>query len=168
MIRTFLAAATAALSLLATPLAAHGDKPEHPERIHVHDAYARAMGGAGASGAVFLMMHNNTETDDRLIGASTPAAAKAELHTHVEEPGGLMRMMAIEGGIPLPAGEMHELSRGGDHVMLMGLTAKLADGDSFPLTLIFEKAGEVTLEVPVDNARAPDGHGAGHGHGKMN
>lgn len=167
MIRTFLAAATAAVSLLATPLAAHDDKAEHPEAIHIHDAYARG-GAAGSGGAVFMMIHNNSETDDRLIGAASPAAKKAELHTHVEEAGGLMRMIAIEGGIPLPAGEMHELARGGDHVMLMGLTAKLADGDTIPLTLIFEKAGEVTLEVPVDNARAPEGHGAGHGHGKMN
>lgn len=171
MIRILLAAVAAA-TLSAAPLAAHDDKTGHPERIHVHDAYALTTGGAGGSGAVFMMLHNHTETDDRLIGAATPAAKKAELHTHVEEPGGMMRMIAIEGGIPLPAGEMHELARGGDHVMLMGLTRPLADGEIITVTLSFEKAGEVTLEVPVDNARAPDqGHGSGHdgahgsGHG---
>ena len=99
-------------------------------------------------------------------------AQKVELHTHVESADGVMQMIQIEGGIALPAGEMHELARGGDHVMLLGLTQVLKDGDTFPLTLTFEQAGEVTVEAVVDNARKPgegmmdhSGHGAGHGDG---
>jgi copper(I)-binding protein len=169
-------AALAACLALSAPLAAE----EHPPGMHVHDVYAR-IAPAGNSGAVFFMLHNNTDTDDRLVGARTGIAQKNELHTHLESADGVMQMKEIEGGVALPAGAMHEFARGGDHVMLMGLTAKPADGERFPLTLVFEQAGEVTVEAVVDNARTPeagghdhgamhgeghgDGHGAGHGDG---
>jgi copper(I)-binding protein len=170
-----LAAAAAALILCALPVAAQ----EHPEGMHIHDVYARSNGQEGGSGAVFLMMHNNSETDNRLIGVASPVAEKVELHTHIESADGVMQMIQIEGGIALAAGEMHEFARGGDHVMLMGLTQALADGDTFPLTFIFEQAGEITVEAVVDNARKPgegmmdhsghgdmdhSGHGDGHDH----
>ncbi len=159
-----LAATAAALFLCALPVAAQ----EHPAGMHVHDVYARSNGKEGGSGAVFLMIHNNTETDDRLIAVSAPVAKKVELHTHTESADGVMQMMEIEGGIALPAGEMHALARGGDHVMLMGLTQALADGDSFPLTLTFEQAGDVTVEAVVDNARKPEQGMMDHsGHGDM-
>lgn len=161
-----LAATAAAVFLCVLPVAAE----EHPEGMHVHDVYARSNGTEGGSGAVFFMVHNNSATDDTLIAASAAVAQKVELHTHVESADGVMQMVKIEGGIALPAGEMHELARGGDHVMLMGLTQALEDGDTFPLTLTFEKAGEVTVEAVVDNARKPgdghdhSGHGEGHDH----
>lgn len=162
-------AALAACLALSAPLAAIAE--EHPAGMHIHDVYARVNGGVGKTGAVFLMMHNNTETDDRLIEARADVAERVELHTHKESADGVMQMIQIEGGIPMPAGEMHELARGGDHVMLLGLTRALADGDSFPLTLVFEGAGEVTVDAVIDNARKPAAammdhdamHGAGHG-----
>jgi periplasmic copper chaperone A len=163
-IRTFFAAAAATL-VLALPAVAQ----EHPEGIHVHDVYARSGGMMGGSGAIFFMMHNNTETDDRLIAAAAPVAERVELHTHIEDENGVMQMREIEGGIAMAAGDMHEMARGGDHVMLMGLTAELKDGDTFPLTLTFEQAGEVTVEVVVDNARKPDaGHDMNHDGHDMN
>ncbi|ESW60015.1 MAG: copper(I)-binding protein [Rhodobacter sp. CACIA14H1] len=157
-------AALAAAFLISMPAMAE----EHPEGMHIHDVYARSNGQEGGSGAVFLMIHNNGETDDRLIGAVADVAQKAELHTHKESADGVMQMMQIEGGVPLPAGEMHEFARGGDHVMLMGLTRALADGDTFPLTLVFEQAGEITVEAVVDNARKPGEGMMDHsGHGDM-
>lgn len=171
----FTIAALAACLSLSAPLAAMAE--EHPAGMHIHDVYARVNGGVGKTGAVFLMMHNNTETGDRLIAARADVAERVELHTHKESADGVMQMIKIEDGIPMPAGEMHELARGGDHVMLLGLTRELADGDSFPLTLVFETAGEVTVDAVIDNARKPgmgghdhdamhgDGHGEGHGHG---
>ena len=168
-VRMTFAALAAALSL-ALPATAQ----EHPEGIHIHDVYARSMGGMGASGAVFFMIHNNTETDDRLVAAASDVAKLVELHTHKEDANGVMQMLKVEEGFPVAAGEMHELARGGDHVMLMGLTRELKDGDTFPLTLTFEQAGDVTVEAVVDNARKP-GEGmmdhSGHGnmdHGEMN
>ncbi len=158
--RRFLLAAAAALTL-APALPAFAE--EHPETFHAHDAYARTMGGIGASGAVFMMLHNNGTTDDRLIGAKTEVAAKAELHTHIMTADGVMQMVAIEGGVPMPAGEMHAFERGSDHVMLFGLTRELKDGDSFPLTLIFESGAELTFDVVVDNQRQTE-----DGMGEMN
>ncbi|NNL35983.1 MAG: copper chaperone PCu(A)C, partial [Silicimonas sp.] len=96
-------------------------------------------------------------TADRLIGAASPVAQMVELHTHIEADG-IMRMRPIEGGIEVQAGQTHMLQRGGDHVMLMGVTETLENGDVVPLVLTFEQAGEVELEVVVDNDRE-QGHG---------
>ena len=145
-----LLAAVASLALTLPGLA-----EDHPAGIHVHDAYARVSEGAGTAGAVFFVMHNNTDTDDQLIEVRADVAQMAELHTHSEDANGVMSMGKIEGGIPLAAGEVHAFARGGDHVMLMGLTRPLKDGDVIKLTLVFEVAGEVTIDVPVDNARKP-------------
>lgn len=162
VIRTFCAAAAATLAL-SLPLFAHG-----PE-VSAHDAYARAAGGVGKSGAVFLVIENTGHEDDRLIAAKSDVAKQVQLHTHKDMGDGVMKMIHVEEGFALPAGSAHALERGGDHVMLMGLTRDLADGDSFPLTLVFEKSGEVMIDVTVDNNRKPDAGGmmqgdhAGHG-----
>jgi copper(I)-binding protein len=155
--RRFLLAAAAALTLApATLVAATAAVAEdHPETYHVHEPYARSMGSVGASGAVFMVLHNNGSTDDRLIGAKSDVAQKLELHTHTMTADGVMQMHEIEGGVPMPAGEMHSFVRGADHVMLMGLTRELKDGDVFPLTLVFESGAEFTFDVVVDNARKP-------------
>jgi periplasmic copper chaperone A len=154
------------IALCMVPIAGWADDfSGHPEEMHVHDAYARVQGGEGGSGAVFFLMHNNTAVDDRLIGASTDVAERAELHSHSEDANGVMMMGEIEGGVPVAAGEAIEFARGGNHVMLLGLTRALADGDTIALTLTFEVAGDLTIDVPVDNARKP-GEGM-HDHGAM-
>ena len=159
-------ALVAAISLLPMSARAHDD---HPPGLHAHDAYVRTLGRVGSSGAVFFLMHNNADADDRLVAAATDVADRVELHTHVETDG-VMRMVEIEGGIPLPAGAMHALERGGDHVMLLGLTRDLVPGDVVTVTLTFESGTTLTVEAPVDNERATEGgmdhsgHG-GHDHG---
>ena len=89
---------------------------------------------------------------DRLISAAAPISAKTELHTHIND-NGVMRMRKIPA-IDLPAGETVTLKPGGLHVMFMGLKAPLQEGGSFPLTLTFEKAGTVTVQVSVKKAGA--------------
>ena len=128
--------------------------------IMVMDPYARASRPGAPTGAVFMTLHNMGDTDDRLIGASTPVAQVTQIHTHIDD-NGIMKMREIEGGLPVAAGQMHELARGGDHVMLMGVTEDLVQGETIPLTLIFENAGEITLDVPIDNKR---GQGKAHKH----
>ncbi|WP_435259736.1 copper chaperone PCu(A)C [Thioclava sp. FR2] len=154
-------AALAASLTLSSPLAAQ----DHPAGLHIMDPYARAA-GVGKSGAVFMAIHNNIDQDDRLIDVRADVAKRVELHTHKDMGDGVMKMMHVPEGFAVPAGEMHELARGGDHVMLMGLTADLKNGDTFPLTLIFEKAGEIVVDVPVDNDRKPEaGMQMQHNHG---
>jgi periplasmic copper chaperone A len=147
-----LVAATAA-SLLAIPALAH-------DGVHISDPYARVNGGEGATGAIFLQIDNHADVDDRLLDVKTDVAAKAELHTHIATADGVMQMRAVPEGFPIPALQGLALDRGGDHIMLMGLKSALKDGDMIPLTLIFEHAGEVQIEVPVDNARKPGEMGA--------
>jgi hypothetical protein len=164
-----LAAATALAFLQsAAAVAAH-------DGVHVSDAYARVMPGA-QSGAVFMVIENHADAEDRLIGAVSRIADRAELHTHIIDETGLAQMREVPDGFVIPPLGSIELKRGGDHVMLMGIIEAPAEGGTVPLTLIFERSGEITLDVPVDNARkAGDGmghgaengagHGAGHGHG---
>jgi len=148
-------AALAALAL-ATPALA--------QSIEVYDPYARSASPAAKSGAAFMMIHNTGNSADRLIAAASPAAQIVQLHTHRDE-GGVMKMIHVEDGFAIPAGETFFLERGGNHVMLMGLTGPFEQGKTIPLTLTFEQAGEIEVEVPVDLDRKPE-HGQGHGHGQ--
>ena len=140
------------MRILTTLVALCLSLPVQAGEIMVMDPFARVARPGAPTGAAFLGLHNLGDAPDRLIGAESPVAEVVQIHTHIEEDG-VMKMRRIEDGILLPAGAMHELARGGDHVMLMGLTRQLTEGERFSLTLIFEMAGEVTIEVPVDNAR---------------
>ena len=136
------------------------------EGIVVEDAYARASTPTAKSGAAFMVLMNTSDQDDRLVAAKSDVAARVELHTHREIADGVMKMMEVEEGFAIPAGGTHMLARDGDHVMFMGLNEPFADGDTVAVTLVFEHAGEVAVEIPVDLNRKPEhggGHGAGHG-----
>ena len=157
MFKTTLIAAAVAATL---PLAALA------EGIMIEGAYARSSGPQAASGAAFMVLVNQTGTDDRLVSVASPAAERIELHTHIEDADGVMRMREVEAGFAVPAGGSHALERGADHVMFLGLTAPFEDGAMVPLSLTFERAGTIEIEVPVDLTRMPRGHG-GMDHGAM-
>ncbi|MFV0386593.1 copper chaperone PCu(A)C [Paracoccus sp. (in: a-proteobacteria)] len=129
--------------------------------VAVHDAYARSSNPQ--AGAAFMMIDNTGDTACQLVAASAEGVAMVELHTH-KEVDGVMQMLKVEEGFEIPAGGSHALERGGDHVMLMGLTAPLQDGDVVDLTLDFGDCGTQQLQVPVDNQRKPDAAGM-HDHG---
>lgn len=130
------------------------------KNISVKGAFARATIGKGRVGAAYLMIHNSTDMPDRLIGAATEVAKRAELHTHLHE-NGVMKMRPVEG-VDVPAQGMAILKPGGDHVMLMGLSAPLKEGSHFSLVLIFEKAGEISVMVSVGPVGASKAGHAGH------
>lgn len=121
--------------------------------VKIDDAYARSSNPM--AGAAFMVIHNLGDTDDRLIGVRSDAAARTELHTHIQSDNGVMQMIHIEEGLGLPAGGDLLLQRGSDHVMFMGLTAPFEDGATIPITLIFETAGEIEVDVIVDQTRMP-------------
>ncbi|GAB5437535.1 copper chaperone PCu(A)C [Falsiruegeria mediterranea] len=126
------------------------------DAIMIKDPYARSAGKAAKTGAAFMMIMNHGTEDDRLVDVKSDVAARVELHTHKENADGVMQMLHVEEGFAIPAGEMHGLQRGGDHVMFMGLNQPFVQGDMIPVTLVFEKAGEVEIEVPVDLERKPE------------
>jgi copper(I)-binding protein len=160
------AALAAILGLSALPAFAQG--------IQVHDAYAiQAVPGAPTA-AAFMDIHNHSREDDHLLSARSDIAERTELHTHTQSADGVMQMSELTDGLAFPSGALIPFERGGYHVMFLGVSEPLTDGQVFPITLVFENAGEVVVEVTVDNARiATDAmdHGTmDHGemdHGEM-
>jgi periplasmic copper chaperone A len=132
-----------------TPLAALAE-------IEVHDAWAYAATPNAPAGAVYMVIHNHGGPDDRLIAVRSDAAARIVLHATVENADGTMGMVALDDGVPLPDGGEILLEQGGDHIMLMGLTAPWPDGHVIELTLEFSVSGPITVSVPVDRARLGD------------
>lgn len=154
------------LCLLALPAVAHDTKVGE---LVIMQPWARATIGQGKTGAAYVTIVNHGTATDRLLSVSTPAAAKAALHTHTVVDG-VMKMRPVEA-IEIEAKAATALEPGGNHVMLMGLEAPLTEGDAFPLTLTFEAAGTVEVEVRVQGVAASHsekeeshaGHGDGHG-----
>lgn len=128
--------------------------------IAIAAPWARASAPNAPNGACYMEIANTGKEPDRLVSASSPAAAKAELHTHLMD-NGVMKMRPVEAFEVTP-GEPAVLRPGGNHIMLMGLTGPLKPGTSFPVTLTFAKAGAITVDVPVQEAgamTAPGAHG---------
>jgi hypothetical protein len=150
--RTVLVAAAA---LAAVPARAHDYAAGDLAILH---PWTRAA-GANANGAAFMRLRNSGAQPDRLVSASTPVARVVELHSMIRD-GDVMRMRPVTDIVVAP-GQMVELRPGGFHVMLIGLNAPLAQGARVPLTLRFERAGEVQVELTVEAAGA---RGAGQHH----
>lgn len=121
-----------------------------PAQLEVNDAWAGATPGKAENGVAYVTI--TSPTADRLVSASTPVAKQAELHT-MSMQGMVMKMRQISG-VDIPAGQPVTLKPGGEHIMLMGLKQPLREGQSFPLTLDFEKAGPRTVTVTVEKAGA--------------
>ena len=122
--------------------------------------FARATLPNQPVGGGFLTITNAGDSDDTLIAARSDAAARTEIHEMAMQ-GDVMKMRELESGLSIPAGETVTLEPGGYHLMFTELAGPLAEGDKAEVTLIFEKAGEVTLTMPV-LARDNDAHASGH------
>ena len=123
------------------------------EGIEVHHPYAISTGVGGRTGAVFLAIHNHNGTDDALIDVRSDAARLVQLHQHVMTGDGIMSMVHVTDPVAVPADGELLLDRGGFHIMFMGLNMPFDDGALIPVTLVFAQAGEVQIEVPVDQSR---------------
>lgn len=141
----FVLVALAAL-LLSTAAHAHGVTAGDIEIIH---PAIPAPPASAKSAAGYMAIANNGAEADTLVGIETAAAASVMLHTTEHGADGVARMMHVPA-IEIPAGETVLLAPGGMHLMLMGLTAPLAEGDIVPATLVFDHAGRVAIEFMVD------------------
>lgn len=128
--------------------------------VKVEGAWARPTVQGQAAGGGFLKITGGAAAD-RLLAGSAGVSKSVELHSMTMD-GTTMRMRQIDA-IEVPAGQTVELKPGGLHVMFIGLNQPLKAGDSFLLSLRFEKAGEVKVDVKV-SAQPPTGSAAG-GHG---
>jgi copper(I)-binding protein len=150
----------------------HDMVPDLPEGLALGHPVILVAGKSAKSVGGFLVIENTSDQTERLISANSDIARKTELHTHIIE-NDVARMRKVEGGFEIEAGGVRVLKRGGDHIMLMGLTEVPAVGDTVSLTLEFENAGEVVVSFEVmDAVKAGEmihgtmDHGAMHKDGK--
>jgi hypothetical protein len=143
------------LLLIGCLLVAGGAMAQNGQ-VQIKDAWARATPAKTDTGAAYLTIVS--PTPDHLISVSSPVAKKAGLHTMTME-GSVMKMRPLEK-VDVPANQPVTLKPGGMHIMLQGLNEPLQAGQSFPLTLTFEKAGQQQVEVAVEKvgAMGPEGH----------
>jgi copper(I)-binding protein len=151
IVRTTLIAAFLSALLTNSP-SAHDTKVGD---ILIQHAWARASIGAAKAGAAYLTLVNHGGAPDRLVSVRTPVAERAGLHSHTMEDG-VMKMRPV-GAIEVAPGEPTVLGPGGLHIMMMGLKAPLVEGERFPVTLVFERAGEATVHVIIDKATSMHG-----------
>jgi len=135
--------------------------------LRIDQPWSRATAPAAKVGAGYLAITNGGGVADRLVAASTQAAARVEIH-EMRMDGGVMRMRELPQGLALPPGETVALKPGGYHLMFIDLRAPLTAGRSIPVTLVFERAGRVEIELSVEPATTrtprPETPAAPHAH----
>jgi len=119
--------------------------------LSIANPWSRATIGAGRPAVFYVAITNDGASDDALVAISTPAAGRPMLHETTVTDG--VASMPHAMSIPLPAGQTVQLAPGGYHGMLMGLTAALKEGETFPVTLTFVVAGDVTVNAEVLSLR---------------
>ena len=138
--------ACAALAILAACLLAACGDGDDASAIEVSNARARFT--TTDVGAIYLDIRS-TGAGDRLVAASADLAAEVQVHEVVRE-GGSSRMRPVADGIAIAAGGRVSLEPGGYHLMLLGVAEVPDAGDTFELTLQFERAGRVAVTVTVE------------------
>lgn len=116
--------------------------------LRIEQPWSRATAPGTPVGVGYLVIVNEGDEDDRLVGAASPVAERVTVHRSIEEDG-VTRMEHQEDGIAIPAGDSVALAPGGYHLMLMQLDERLEKGDSVPLTLRFERTGTIEVELEV-------------------
>lgn len=140
----------AVMTMTAVPISttALAEDPVSVGALRVIGPWARASAGQGKVSGAFMTIVNTGAADDKLVTVATAIATSAEVHETTMS-GGVMKMRMLMGGLTIPAGSKVELKPMGLHVMMMGLTRKLIEGETLTLTLTFEKAGSIEVPIPV-------------------
>ncbi|MEQ1819302.1 MAG: copper chaperone PCu(A)C [Terricaulis sp.] len=125
--------------------------------LTVHDAWAAPTPAGVDVAAGYLTISNHTRAADRLLSATSPRAERVEIHEMTMN-GAVMQMRAVER-LEIAAGQDVQLGPGGMHLMFFGVTEPFAQGQTIPVHLVFETAGAVDVDLPVNRRGAPS-----HGH----
>ncbi|GEM_PF-290710 len=139
-----------------SPAQAAGSEAVAAATIKVENPYARPPMGGAKVAAAYMTLKNTGKEDDKLVRAEGDVSERIELHTHVKEQrdGQVVMKMRQVPYMEVPAGGETVLKPGGLHIMLIGVRKDLKPGDVFDLTLVFEKAGKVQVQVPVKKVSA--------------
>jgi copper(I)-binding protein len=124
--------------------------------IEVHDPWAR-MALKHENTAIYLIIHNHSDSLDEIIGASSEIADLVEIHKTEEDANGMMQMN-LQSSVPLPVNAEISFQPGGLHIMLTGLKQDLKVGDTISITLHFKTHADMVLSVPVVDAAGPGDH----------
>jgi copper(I)-binding protein len=125
-------------------------------QIEIENPWSRATTPGAKIAAGYMTIRNKSAAPDRLLGGSSPLASKVETHVTMKD-GDIMRMREVKG-YEVPAKGSFELKPGGAHLMLVDIKKPFKEGDRIPLTLRFEKAGEVKTELVVSRSGPPGEH----------
>ena len=137
------------LAVLALTVSACAPKVSGPQ-IRVEGAWGRQSPKVATAGAFYMTIYNDGTEADKLVSATSSACGMVELHESYMMDNGAMGMRPVEGGfIEIPAGGSAELKVGGLHVMCMEKMADFKVGDKYQVTLTFEKAGEIAVDVEI-------------------
>jgi len=151
--RLFLAAA---VSVLVLPATAQDYKIGS---LEITTPWSRATPPSARTGGGFMTITNKGTTADRLVTARSSVSDKVEIH-EVQMDGSVMRMRELAKGLEIPPGATVMLKPGGYHIMFMELKAPFAKDAKVPLTLVFERAGSLDVQLNVEAMGAmPQGHG---------
>jgi copper(I)-binding protein len=126
------------LALLATPALA---------QIEIENAWMRATPPGAKTAAGYMTIRNQSSSPDHLIRAASPLAARVEMHVHLHD-GDVMRMRQVKS-YDIPAKGSLALKPGGAHLMLVDIKRAFKEGEKVPVTLLFERAGEMKVEFRV-------------------
>ena len=116
-------------------------------QVEIREPWARATPPGAKTAAGYMLLRNRSAAADRLVGATSGAAARVETHVHIRD-GDIMRMREVKG-YDIPANGRFELKPGGAHLMFVDLKAPFREGERIPVVLKFQNAGEVKIELQV-------------------
>ena len=117
-------------------------------KITIKDAWVREVPPASSVTAVYMIIENQGNEDDKLLGVSSGISGSAEIHVTTVDDKSVAKM-EMKKEIDIPKGETIELKPGGTHIMLIDLKEPLTDKNEIDLDLTFEKAGDVEIEAVV-------------------
>jgi copper(I)-binding protein len=130
----------------------------------VHPFATPSVAGMTSGAAYVVTLENTGAAPDRLLRASTPQAARVELHNMSIDAGGVMRMRELDHISVEPGSPIKMRPGNGFHFMLMDLKQPLKEGDKFPMTLEFERGGKVEVKVVTQVPKPRRGDSAEHKH----
>ncbi len=136
------------LALVASPALA---------QVKIEDAWTRATAPGAKIAAGYMTIRNASKVPDRLVAASSPVAEKVQTHVTLKD-GDIFRMREVKG-YDIPARGSFELKPGGAHFMFVNIKASFKEGTKIPLTLRFDRAGEVKTELHVGRLTDTGKHG---------
>lgn len=155
--------AIAALWLTTAGVASAAAQEIKAGDLAIDKPWSRATPAGAKVAAGYMTITNKGSAADRLVGVSTSAAGRVEVHEMAMKDG-VMTMRPISGGLPIDPGKTVTLAPGGSHLMFMDLKAPLKQGQKIPVTLEFEKAGKVNVTVDVQAVGAQSPAAAAPGH----